>query len=369
MDHAGRASGPGRRGDKLPYLKAFGSWLELSGWENLGCYTALQPLMSELFIKQELMKVLPQLDAIVFDVDGVLLDISQSFRAVITDTVQYFAVHSLGLADTGPLLSAAEAELFKFAGGFNDDVDLTHAALYLILGKWAKGAGKDTASVRDAGPGWAEYTAQIKRAGGGLQRAEGCVLEMLNPTQRREFALHWHPKQATRLFQEMYGGHDACAELYGFQPEYIRDDGYYRREKVLIDPALLPAGLKFGLVTGRTVAETRLAMRTANLTSKIPESAWVTSEVAKKPDGAVLFHARERMSFKTALYIGDTMDDLATVSNYRDTKGAGKARIFGGITLTSPTGEMHRRTFLEAGADAVAPDINFLLQYLSAKKR
>src|SRR5687768_13298859 len=114
--------------------------------------------MSDLYIKQELIKNLPQVDAVLLDVDGVILDVSQSFRVVIARTVQYYATEVLKLEDTGPLLHTSETELFKLAGGFNDDGDLTNAAIALVVAKQAQSGATDTASLREQSPGWAEYT-------------------------------------------------------------------------------------------------------------------------------------------------------------------------------------------------------------------
>lgn len=323
--------------------------------------------MSELFIKQELFKLLPSIDAVLFDVDGVLLDVSQSFRAAICDTVQHYAVHQLGLKSNYPLLTPEETEFFKFAGGFNDDWDLTNAAVMLVAAKMTMTEARDTQSIHEVAPTWRDYTNAIKRAGGGLVRAEGVILEMLNPHQRRDFALAMNFKLVIRLFQEFYGGDDACAELYGFNPEYVHGDGYYKRETALIDPELLPAKLKFGVVTGRSIPETRLALSHAKLLNKIPEKGWITpSEGFKKPDGRTLILARERLDFKNGVYIGDIMDDLNTVHSYRETKGSGKGRISAAIALSGPSGGAHRRQFLEAGADIVTPDVNTLLAYLKS---
>jgi HAD superfamily hydrolase (TIGR01548 family) len=323
--------------------------------------------MSELFIKQELFKLLPSLDAILFDVDGVLLDVSQSFRAAICDTTQHYAVHHLELKNNHPLLTPEETEFFKFAGGFNDDCDLTNAVVMLITAKMTQTDARDTLSVHEMAPTWRDYTTSIKRAGGGLVRAEGVILEMLTPHQRRDFARAINFKLVTQLFQEFYAGDDACHDLYGFNPEYVHGEGYYKRETLLIDPEILPKGLKYGVVTGRSIPETRLALRHAKLLQKIPENGWITPEIGfKKPDGHTLVLARDRLDFKNGLYIGDIMDDLQTVLNYRELKGAGKGRIAGAIALSGPSGDTHKQQFLEAGADVVTPDVNTLLSYLKA---
>jgi HAD superfamily phosphatase len=324
--------------------------------------------MSDLFIKQELLKTLPTLDAVLLDVDGVLLDVSESYRVVISQTAQYFAVQVLGLQETGEILSSADTELFKLAGGFNSDWDLTTSAVALIVAKRFRGDLSDTQSIRAAAPSWESFTSEIKRRGGGPQIAETLILEMLTPRQRRDFANAFKPKLVVQIFQEMYAGDEACRALYGFEPQYLHGEGLYQNERVLIDKTLLaslPSRVKLGLLTGRTRTETQLAMRIAGL--QIPESSWVVEDDGvKKPDGRAMLLLQEKMNFKYGVYIGDTMDDLNAVKNYRETKGSGRARVVSCIALSGPSGEAHRRLFLEAGAEIAAPDANTFLEYLNA---
>lgn len=324
--------------------------------------------MSELFIKQELLKTLPTLDAVLLDVDGVLLDVSESYRVAIAQTTQYIATQAHNIEDTGPLLEPRDIECFKLAGGFNSDWDLTNAAVMLVLAKHFQTGAKDTASIREASPSWEQYTGEIKRRGGGPAQAEATILEVLTPRQRRDFANVYNSKLVVQIFQEMYGGDDACKTLFGFEPEYIHGEGLYKNEKVLVDKDLitsLPSRVKVGLLTGRTVTETRLAMKQIGL--QIPENNCVTEDDGvRKPDGRALLALREKMEFDFGVYVGDTMDDLNVVQNYRETKGSGRARVVSCMSLSGPSGEAHRRLFLEAGAEIAAPDINMFLQYLNA---
>jgi phosphoglycolate phosphatase-like HAD superfamily hydrolase len=127
----------------------------------------------------------------------------------------------------------------------------------------------------------------------------------------------------------------------------------------------LPTNLKYGVVTGRSRSETHLALKMAKLLNRIPDTAWQTPEDGvRKPDGRTLITARDKLDFRYGIYIGDTMDDLQTVINYRSLKGAGRARIISCIALSGPSGDKHRRLFLEAGAEIVAPDAETILQYL-----
>lgn len=58
--------------------------------------------------------------AVLFDMDGVLVDVSASYRKAIQQTVQFF---------TGTEASLLEIQQFKEQGGYNNDWDLTEAIL------------------------------------------------------------------------------------------------------------------------------------------------------------------------------------------------------------------------------------------------
>jgi len=54
---------------------------------------------------------------LVFDMDGVLVDVTDSYRETIAQTVEHF---------TGARISAAAIQQYKNQGGFNDDWQLSH---------------------------------------------------------------------------------------------------------------------------------------------------------------------------------------------------------------------------------------------------
>lgn len=58
--------------------------------------------------------------ALIFDMDGVLVDVNQSYRMAIKKTAEYFI---------GEEISKDEIQKLKNQGGFNDDVDLTEALI------------------------------------------------------------------------------------------------------------------------------------------------------------------------------------------------------------------------------------------------
>ena len=59
-------------------------------------------------------------EAVLFDMDGVLIDVSRSYRRAILETVEHF---------TGRELLPGAVQRYKNYGGFNDDWKLTHAVI------------------------------------------------------------------------------------------------------------------------------------------------------------------------------------------------------------------------------------------------
>ena len=332
---------------------------------SLIIYEMASTLM-ELFVKQEILQTLPNLDAILLDIDGVVLDVSQSFPVVASDVVQWYATNVLKIGGQETFFTQNETELFKNAGGFNNDWDLTNAAVALLVAKNAEHPAMEIAALRETAPDFIEYTNEIKRRGGGISVAENIILDRLNPTQRRDFARNWNPKMVTQLFQEMYAG-DQCRTLYGFAPEHIQGEGFLDKEPVLLDANTLPPKTKLGVLTGRTQAETVVALERSGLASRVSSVNCVTDDDGvRKPDGRALALLQEKMKFKTGVYIGDTIDDLNVVKNFRETNAGGRARILSCIVLSGPAGAQNRRMFLEAGAEIVAPDVNSVLTYLGS---
>ena len=63
--------------------------------------------------------------------DGVLIDVSKSYRKVIQQTVYLYLENCLGL--DAHFVSTEEISLFKSVGGFNNDWDLVSGLLFYLL--------------------------------------------------------------------------------------------------------------------------------------------------------------------------------------------------------------------------------------------
>ncbi len=236
-------------------------------------------------------------DAVIFDVDGVLVDTSHSFTAAVVDAVA---------ADTGSQrFTEKEAGQLKAIRGFNNDWHVAIAGA-----AWVRYQGQTP---------FAEFAGSIDEHGGGLQGLKSLMGE--NLTSEFEARL-------TRLAQEAYGGTTACRRLYGFEPVTLCQPGRWRAEVSLLSPEMARiVASRAGIVTGRSAAEMALAFEL--LGWRLPDEQVAVSDnpAFDKPNPAKLAAILNRMQSRKALFVGDTRDDLELVMNIQQSGGG--AVIFG----------------------------------------
>jgi len=230
-------------------------------------------------------------DAVIFDVDGVLIDTRRSFTAAVVDAVA---------AATGSRhFTEDEVGQLKAIRGFNNDWHVAVAGA-----AWIRFRGDRS---------FPEFAREMDRHGGGLEGLRRVVGSDLTT----EFEA-----QLTRLAQEAYGGTTACQRLYGFEPVTIRQAGRWREEVPLL-PAEDAGRIapRAGIVTGRSSAEMELAFQL--LGWRLPaEQVAVSDDPARdKPDPAKLAAILEYLGSEKALLAGDGRDDLELARNARMSTG------------------------------------------------
>jgi len=302
------------------------------------------------------------IDAVIFDMDGVLLDITGSIRVVNCLAVPYYLRTVLGWPAPDDLLTSGDIEMFKNAGGFNDDWDLTYALVlhYVAKGHEHPSAAPETLNVFQ--PKLARYAARIKERGGWLRAAEEIAFEHLTREDRLAVETDYRKYLIKQVFQEMFAGRH-CERLYGYAPTLYTGEGYISRDRPLLDLSKLPEGKMIGVQTGRTLEEARIGLEMCGLAGLIPEAQVVTkSDGFQKPQPGGLAKLAERMGFSNALYIGDALDDLRTVKNFN--QSGGPASFLSAQVLTGPAGKANEKLFRTSGADILAADVNEVLDWL-----
>lgn len=313
------------------------------------------------------LRLAPDVDAIVFDVDGVLLNVSGSFRKCISATTQFFLTKTLGWEGGEEYLPVAETELFKRAGGFNNDWSLAECAIILFLFKGIAAEETSAAVLRALPPSTTEYTAEIGRRGGGEENAVNCLVDVFPEEVTRAVLDLWDRPVIERIFMEMYAGRSHCKRVYGFEPTLVDQEcGELLNETVLIDTSALTDRYRYGIVSGRVRGELDVALEMTRLAGLIqPDATMTADDGLHKPDPNGLIAVADRMAFKTAAFVGDTLDDMRTVHNYREVRA--EPGYLACQVLTGPAGEANRQFFADRGADIIAPDVNALMRWFESQ--
>lgn len=281
---------------------------------------------------------LSEVRAVIFDVDGVLLDARPSYHAAAEEAARRVVAKAIGAtqARAVPFDRAREVPAFKAAGRFNDDWDTARGIGLLLL---LRAGGK--------APPLGEFLAS---AGG---RGVKGLFERWPQYDRVLPA-----EEISRLCGALYGG-EKCRELFGYDAEEVLPGagprGMWENEEVLPDPALLEGVARhfpLALYTGRNPGEARLALHLCKL--RVPEAnLWVADGRPRKPDPAGLLwltHALLRGAPLGAqvLFVGDTADDLAAS---RAAQEHGTPLIYAHIEEPGDTTKVLSRLLVDAAGE------------------
>ncbi|WP_142860191.1 TIGR01548 family HAD-type hydrolase [Salinigranum halophilum] len=282
-----------------------------------------------------------QVDAVVLDIDGVLVDVADSYRRAIVESIERVYDETL---------PSAAIQAFKDAGGFNNDWELTYAAaLFVLAGREGYDAAVET------------FTAAIADAGGGLDAAERVAEAELDPDAYDRVREAWDPPRLRAVFQALYLGSDLYRELEGSEPPF-ESAGYIHDEPVLVtDGALeaLAAEYDLGVLTGRPAAEADIALERVGLV--VPDEHRFTMDdwAEGKPHPHALVTLAERFGADSVAFAGDTLDDVRTAvraaAEDSDREYYGIGVLTGGLR-----GSDGREKFVAVGADAVVETVNDL---------
>jgi len=274
-----------------------------------------------------------RVQAVIFDVDGVLLDASVSYHAVAEDAARRAVAEVTGEPCTAPFDREREVAQFKAAGRFNDDWEMARG-IALLLHLRQRGAAPELQRFLGAAQG-----------GGVLGLANALpIIAALYPQE-----------SISRLCGALYGGRSHCRELFGFDAQDALpgapERGFWERERLLADPALLKRVAErfpIALYTGRNPGEAALALVRCEL--HVPQRlCWVSDGRPRKPDpeGLLWLCGELLRAGGEALFVGDTADDRAAAEAAR---ARGAPLVYAHVAGPGETTRALDRLLAETGA-------------------
>ncbi|MDD5644773.1 MAG: HAD hydrolase-like protein [bacterium] len=249
----------------------------------------------------------------IFDIDGVLVDVRDSYRKAIVHTALCYLKKYIKLDLGGKfIIDDGVVSAFKDCGGFNNDWDLTAA----IIG-YAVSSNRD-----DIKSGLDDFLKSVGNYGGGISAVEK-VLGGL-PKEVKYSGDVRSGNVVKRIFQEYYFGAEKFRRRFEMEPEFNKEEGFFAREKLLLTAAMLDQLQKIitlSIATGRDGYECNMVMERFSIGRYFPvivndddikkdEKRLGKRELSKPNPYIIEKNISRNNCFGKIYYFGDTADDM-----------------------------------------------------------
>ena len=325
---------------------------------------------------------------IVFDMDGVLIDVSKSYRDTVRETARlFFDIARSSECLPEPLFPLTDLAAIKQSGGLNNDWNLSCFIinlLFQVVGNVQSSKTEDP---------WKRYQEIIGQCDMSKLSEFLGFTEMPLTTLREKYGEYknrfiyslyeGHVGRGNiikQIFQEIYLGAALFKSTYDLTPKFHCKEGYIHRETLLIDKPILKKLAQnhiLAIATGRPRAEAAYPLGHFKLNAyfrtvysledcleaevSILRKEGITVSLSK-PDPFMLdCIAREQNEKINALYyIGDMPDDMIAARRSR----AGYHGI--GFLQSAPDKAGLGKVLLAAGAEHVIEDFGQLLPLIAS---
>lgn len=325
---------------------------------------------------------------IVFDMDGVLIDVSGSYRETVRQTARlFFEIAPSSQTLPEPLFPLADLAAVKQTGGLNNDWDLSCLVINLLFNQIEK-----PPVYRSKDP-WAQYQetlgqCEVRALGDFLRSTPNPLTALLKKIGKTKNAFIeglytgdvGSGNIIKQIFQEVYLGKDLFEATYDRKPKFYFNDGLIHHEKLLIDRRLLgelAAKHVLAIATGRPRAEANYPLDHFDIRKYFAdvvalEDCLEQEKHILKSEGKTVSLSKPHpyMLDKIAAdiqnpvagyyYVGDMPDDMVAAKN----SAAGFKGI--GMLLSTPDKARLEADLLQAGADTIIEDFAQLKSFIES---
>jgi len=384
------------------------------------------------YIRKERLPQLKQVDGIVFDCDGVLVDIRDSYNKAISKTVVYILEALTGAKVPERLVSNEVIFLFRKTGGFNNDWDTVYGILMFVLSSLPdnyKAVLKKQTEKNSVQQAPFERLSTIKKAVKkefrndflgdaffddafcdlkeftNLLDASGTASIDKNLTERatlNEGSMAFydvlkgflHPSAEVgrsiiaTVFEEFFQGAKLFVQTFGVQPSFNKGSGMIENEKLIVQPevfeklASLLGEKRLGIASGSRIKPAKYVL--GDLIGKFNPKAVVFLETAEEAERKLSREKVVPVNLKkpvpySLLKAAEGFDELGCILYVGDSvedalmakeaSKTGKNFLFAGVYQYSGLADLVRDGFLEFGCDMVIPSVNDLPLVLETIRR
>jgi phosphoglycolate phosphatase-like HAD superfamily hydrolase len=297
-------------------------------------------------------------DCVLFDIDGVLVDIRKSYNAAIKKTVE-FVLKKISGKSYHNLVTDQIILKFRHTGGFNNDTDTSYAIILAMLAN----PQKNLAEARR----WLEQVAENADERGYLSVEK--FLSNHDIGRLKKMLVYPAPiteSMMARIFDELFYGPRLFKKQNQLEPEYWKGRPLIKNDRVMVTKKTMQRlhsmfRGNIGIVSGRSRLAAEYSLGHAMM-KYFNRDACIFLEDGKrehaKPNPYAIKQAMHVMNARSAIYAGDSAEDLMMTK--RAQRELGVEIVFIGIYGYSAQPARTAEMFKQEGIEALVKSINQL---------
>ena len=322
----------------------------------------LEKLDNGIFVDTSKIDKIKCLDGIIFDCDGVLIDVSNSYDLAIKKTTD-FVVKEFGKIDQSNFVNTQMIDGFKATGGFNDEVDVTYAMILSVIA--AKKLKKP----------FSKFIFDVIRNldQSGIPSVEKYLdILKVDLTEIRKKLAYPGPRFTnilSSIFDEMFYGTKLYYDLYKKKPDFFDGKGLIENDVVLVKKQLIDSlkkklGKKLSIVSGRGIISAGYSLKELFEEFDLKNSRFLEDEPRElaKPNPVSLISSIKGLGSKCTMFVGDSMEDYIMAKKSDE---MGNKTIFCGIYGTSKEPETKRKLFEKKNVEIILETIDLIPKTLN----
>jgi phosphoglycolate phosphatase-like HAD superfamily hydrolase len=383
------------------------------------------------YVRRDSLRLLEAVDAVVFDCDGVLIDVRGSYNRAISKAVTYILKNLTGCSFPEDLISDEVIFSFRKSGGFNNDWDSTYGLLMYLLCNIPSNLRNSLKKALKSTRGCIDLCERLTLIGGTMQEnrqetlsadlLDGLTEGLLKFSENLDETGIWSvDKNLTKriidkesrafygelkrflgypgevggsliatAFEEIFCGPALFRETFKAEPKfYTEEPGFIEKEAVIIRPETLNSLAsmlgkpKFGVSSGSGVKQAEHVL--GNILDSFSPEALVFREVIEsakreaveksnltvslwKPNPFSLLRVAEALEPFTCILYVGDSMEDAIMVERIEEKG--QRFLFAGVYYYSTQREATLNAFLKADCDMIIPSVNELPLILERIRR
>jgi HAD superfamily phosphatase len=322
----------------------------------------LKNLDKGIFVDASKIDRIRKTDAIIFDCDGVLIDVINSYDLAIKKTVDSIVNEMISLNEAN-LVTTKMIDGFKATGGFNDEVDVTYA---LIL---------SAVTARKLGKPFSEFVNEvIKKSDQTVIKSvekflDSLMIDLSDIRIKLAYPGKRFENPLSSVFDEIFYGTELYLKLYNRKPKFFNGRGLIENDIVLVDKKLLDElhqkfQNRIAIVTGRGLLSASHSLKKLFEEFNLKNSRFLEDEPREmaKPNPQSLISSIRGIDASCTIFVGDSTEDYLMA---RDAEKEGIDVIFCGVYGTSKEPASKMALFQEKGADIIIESVSLIPKTLN----